>query len=493
MNIEEAMEEIGMGNGKVYLGIPRERMFLNQFVDNRDIIIGRLQETGLYCGHYQKEGHRVDRNRDDICWEFLHHPEKPEWLAMIDTDMNHPVTAIERLIAHKKPVVGALYFHRGEEHHPFVFREAEPGKDRYGRMGKLWAPMRDEVYDFLMENGVPLRDGAVVIDDCAGDPLIECDAVATGCIVIHRSVIEKMQAPWFEYLNGGNSEDLIFCERVKKELDLPVYCDLSTICGHFNWVPMGQVQFRIKYEGRGINRTTFSKREASKWLKDCFGYSEEEALKKIEEGNAHMVGDLWNKRFGDERPSRVDIANFYEDKETGAAYVIELLHWNYTAGFNALRQMLIPVRGLNVIEIGGGIGTVSLQLLIQKNNVLCVEPNPVLRGFIDYRYRTLLESLETGLKGFSICGTEWTIGSESRSFDVAVAFDVFEHLHPKELERTLEALSRVLKAGGHLYFHNNWGQQDLYPMHIDHSGYWGGLLEREGFLQISEYEALKVR
>ena len=56
----------GEGNGKIYLGIPRERFYFPEFVDNRDKVLRSLHEGGLSCGYYQASGHRVDRNRDRI-------------------------------------------------------------------------------------------------------------------------------------------------------------------------------------------------------------------------------------------------------------------------------------------------------------------------------------------------------------------------------------------------------------------------------------------
>ena len=53
-----------------------------------------------------------------------------------------------------------------------------------------------------------------------------------GCALIHRSVFEKMQFPyfkWVEYASGAQlSEDLYFCEQVKDD----IYVDTRVGCGH---------------------------------------------------------------------------------------------------------------------------------------------------------------------------------------------------------------------------------------------------------------------
>lgn len=483
-------------NGKIFVGIPRERVSINQFVDNRDRLVAYLQEKDRFCGFYNAEGHRVDRNRDGIVKAFLEKEDKPPWLLMIDSDMEHPINAPERLAAQAKPVIGALYFHRGQLHDPFVFKYVGKHPDQYGRKVHNWRPMRKLVYDFLMTNGVPMRDGAFTVDDCSGEPIVECDAVATGCMLIHRSVLEKMKPPWFEYITGGNSEDLIFCYNAKKA-GFKVYADLSTVCGHFQWVPMGQAQFRMNYEGRGLQLSAYSKRKAARWYAQFFAVSEEEARKQIEAGNAHVVGDYWKEYLESNNgvattPELID--RFYDLPETGKLYIMELLHWNFSVTFTQMRQMLTGIRNYNVIEIGAGIGTVSLQMIAQENNVLAVEPNELLRDFIDLRWRD--EDFKSGEEfdtQLSVVGLEWKANCQDNDFDVALSFDTFEHMSESELRDTLYHIHRVLKIGGKLIYHANWGQQDLYPMHFNHSEALESTCHTLGFMRVNNMELLKVK
>jgi len=483
----------GDGNGKVYVGIPRERIYMTQFVDNRDMILARLHHKGLDCGYWQQEGHRVDRNRDMICKQFLKHADKPEWLLMLDSDMEHPEDIAERLMRWKKPIVGGLYFHRGPTHDPFCFRAAPNEKDEWGRDGRVWAPLRDEVYDFLIGAGLPMRDGAVVVNGVDDHALLECDAVATGAMLLHRSVIEVIQPPWFEYQTGGNSEDLTFCARAKEEYGYSIYCDLSTISGHFHWVPMGQVQFRMNYENRGINVTAYTKRTAANWLAKFYGIPFEQAVKDIEVGNAHMVGDLWKQRFDGKQPSPSAEKRFYNSREVGELYIMELLHWNFTPVFNQLRQMLTYLRKISVIEIGSGIGSVALQLAIQNNKVIAVETNAILRHFTAMRYQELVENIATALGPLDILDERWMKQVPDNSIQAAVSFDTFEHLPEKTLREVMHHLSRVLEWGGKLIYHANWYQQDLYPMHHDFSSIWADILKENDLVPISTMEAVKAR
>lgn len=475
-------------HGKIHLGIPRERVLIPAFVDNRDMILYNLAHLNRDAGYFQAEGHRVDRNRDRIVLEFLEHKDKPEWLLMLDSDMDHPPDIPVRLTRWNKPVVGGLYFHRGESHDPFVFREAPRKKDQYGRSILKWAPLRDEVWDFLEKNQVPLKDGSITIDQPLSEPLIECDAVATGALLIHRSVLEFMPKPIFEYRKHSISEDLMFCYEAKR-LGIPIYADLSCISGHYNWVAMGQTQFRMLYKARGLNLTSYSKSQAITMYSEYMGVPKETAQELIERGNAHMVGDYWNSK----KPSTPEeVAAFYAEPHTGKLYLMELLHWNFGQNFDTLRRPLMDVRDAVVMEIGAGIGTVSMQMAVQNNKVTAIEPNETLRGFIDYRWHWLSNQMAGRHGDITTTSKEAWREAPDESQDVVIALDVFEHIPKEILKEMLRHIYRILKPGGTLFYHANWYQQDLYPMHFDFSEEWPQWLTELGFLQTGGLTAVKV-
>jgi len=72
------------GNSKVYIGIPRERFLMTQFVDVRDNMLARLHTLSRDAGYFQADGHRVDRNREKIAIQFMTQTDA-EWLMMIDS------------------------------------------------------------------------------------------------------------------------------------------------------------------------------------------------------------------------------------------------------------------------------------------------------------------------------------------------------------------------------------------------------------------------
>lgn len=482
--------------GKIYIGIPRERVLLNMFVDNRDALLMNLQESGRGHGYFQADGHRVDRNRDAIIKEYMALEETPPWLLMIDTDMEHPAKAPARLASWGKPVVGALYFHRGQMHDPFAFRFSGKAADRWGRQTNRWAPMRDQVYEFLKLHNIPMRDGSITINKTLSDPLVKCDAVATGCMLIHRSVLEIMEPPWFEYITGRNSEDLEFCLRIQTDHGVPIHADFSTICGHYHWVPMGQAQFRTLYEARGINLTAYSLEDAADMMATFLKIELDEAREKLTSGSAHVTGDYFKAKYPNKTVEDLtldELHDFYTDNYVGYLYMIELLHWNFSPYFDQLRRLLLPIRESNVLEIGSGIGSVAIQLAVQKNEVVAAEINKSLQDFTRMRWEVLLKQLKGEHGELYLVADEWRKESVDEQFKAVVAFDVFEHIAKEELQAIMRDIYRVQPIGGRIVYHANWHQQETYPQHFNHEDWWNDFLEEIGYVQMGSFEAVKVK
>ena len=479
-------------NGKILLGMPRERVSFNKFIDNRDAMLATLQAAGRGTQYYSHESSRIDRNRDRIGEYFLSHPDKPPWLLMIDTDMEHPLDLGIRLSRHNLPIIGALYFHRGDQHDPFVFKYDGKHPDMYGRKQHRWRPMREEVYDFLTEHQVPHRDGALVINDPLTNPIWKVDAVATGALLIHRSVLLHMERPWFEFKAGGVGEDLMFCWEATNLYGIPVHADVSTVCGHYNWQAMGHAQFRQIHVSRGITMTNYTDRQAALWIAELFEIEQEEALKKYKAADPKAVGEYWLSKFGEKEPSKEEVNNFYNEKYVGKLYLLELLAWNMSPLFQRFKKSMIEIRKKKVIEIGAGIGSMTLQMATQTNDVVAIEPNPILRKFMHKRMKQHYENSATELGEIVVHDTAWIGKYDPESFDAALAFDVLEHLEKDTLCEIMAELSRVLKPGGQLHYHANFKQQDIYPMHFDYSEEWDDILAKYGFVQQTPTMAVKV-
>ncbi len=113
-------------------------------------------------------------------------------LMFLDSDMEFPADTLHRLLGHGKPLVGATYVKR-----------CEP----WGLLGAFPA-------------GTDMSAG-----------LVEALELPTGCLLIHRSVLERIEWPWFRFEYGDEvgqrlGEDLYFCRKARGK-GVKVWCDLA--------------------------------------------------------------------------------------------------------------------------------------------------------------------------------------------------------------------------------------------------------------------------
>jgi SAM-dependent methyltransferase len=227
-----------------------------------------------------------------------------------------------------------------------------------------------------------------------------------------------------------------------------------------------------------------TKNMAITWLANYLDQPDTLAREMLERSTAAEVAIAWQARFSDRWPTPEEERAFYAAKGTGKLYILELLHWNMSVAFRFLQDLVRDVENKHVLEIGSGIGTLSYQLFDQVNTVAAIEPNQEL-----WRFARRHPS-HGGLVNFYLPEQLEIIPSEY--FDVAVAFDVLEHLSETDLIHTVYHVARTLKPGGVFYYHNNWDKMgDAYPMHHDHSSIWTQLLEANGLLIEGTYQAVR--
>lgn len=137
-----------------------------------------------------------------------------EWVFHLDSDVLPPPDAVHRLLAHNRPFISGMYCRRSPPH-------AVP---------------------------VMMRNHQWVTELPADpvQPLIEVELVGAGCMLIHRSVFEKLPPhrpgkPWFDWrvdlqghvpVGSALSEDFTLCRAVRQHLGIPVIVDTSVRCGH---------------------------------------------------------------------------------------------------------------------------------------------------------------------------------------------------------------------------------------------------------------------
>lgn len=136
-----------------------------------------------------------------------------EWMFMLDSDVVCPPDTILRLQAHKQPIISGIYCRRSPP------------------------------------EGLPVmqRGGSWVVD-YPPNSVIEVDVVGSGCLLIHRSVFEKLppQRPgkrWFDWrvdmrehmpIHECLSEDFTFCSHARKN-GYRILVDTSIMCKHIGY------------------------------------------------------------------------------------------------------------------------------------------------------------------------------------------------------------------------------------------------------------------
>lgn len=175
-------------------------------------------------GIVRVEGGLLSRQRNEVVKTFLDLTDV-EWLLFIDSDESITVEAFDKLVATahavQRPVVAGLYF------------GTQPG-------GALGLPRPVPHLYRRADDGVSV----LPIADYPTDQVIEIDAAGTGCLLIHRSVLEEiraladpMEGPdwcWFRDLPVGGrwlGEDLYFCRRVRS-IGVPIVAHTGAILAH---------------------------------------------------------------------------------------------------------------------------------------------------------------------------------------------------------------------------------------------------------------------
>jgi SAM-dependent methyltransferase len=183
----------------------------------------------------------------------------------------------------------------------------------------------------------------------------------------------------------------------------------------------------------------------------------EECMRRLKEYTVLEAADIWKES---NPKTAEDVERFYKDKAD--YYLYELTNWNCTNEvYQSHNAPLLGYHGKKILEIGAGIGTLCIQLAYAGNDVTYCDINPKLRAFAKQRFedRGLYISIVTDLKN-------------QRDFDIIIANDFFEHIHKDALPKLLKQIATCLRDQGFVYHRSNFKQQDIFPMHFDHSEYF---------------------
>ncbi len=201
----------------------------------------------------------------------------------------------------------------------------------------------------------------------------------------------------------------------------------------------------------------------------------DEAKKRVEQYSVLMTAEKWEAR---KPKTREEVEGFYKDEDF---YLYELIPWNYNNPVYQERiAPLLHYHNSNILEIGAGIGSLCIALAYAGNKVTYCDISNTLCQFATQRF---------GERGFAIPIVQNLVGL--RDFDIVVANDFFEHIHKDALPGMLKEIAAVLKDGGILYHRSNWGQQDIFPMHFNHSEYFNKMAVDAGLIARANGDLVK--
>lgn len=160
--------------------------------------------------------------------------ENYDYYFDIDQDVIVPPDSIKKLISHKKEVITGVYYNYTKEG---------------DKIPILWAPFSEKEQKEILENTEKVKtenpglynsliqsnwnfiklNKQIFKEEIEGEKLIEIRACGTGCLMIHRNILEKIE--FRENFEGGY-DDVLFCSDVWEKLNKKIYCDTGVKCEH---------------------------------------------------------------------------------------------------------------------------------------------------------------------------------------------------------------------------------------------------------------------
>lgn len=195
----------------------------------------RVMAGGFIAVRYSTGG--IVKARNEAVAMFMSAKQDSDWLFWSDTDMGFAEDTLDRLLAAadpvERPIMGALCF---------ASKEIRPD----GLNGYWTAPLPTVMDWKVTPSG---EAGFAARFDYAPDSVVRCSGTGSACILIHRSVFDKIGPDPYEPLRNPSTgeligEDLSFCARASQN-DIPIHVHTGVPTSHLKPVWMGEVQFAM--------------------------------------------------------------------------------------------------------------------------------------------------------------------------------------------------------------------------------------------------------
>lgn len=423
------------GWGTVMVSTRLEKMVENEFfVDWTRLVAQGLREGDRYQIASGKTAHM---GANALIQEFL--KTECDSILFIDSDAGFTTNALS------------------------ILRDYEPGFEFdilqafYTRRG--WPP--EAIWFKRDEGGILHR--CLVLDDTTEDVAF----VGFHFTLIRRSILLKMlgdEKPenkfWVYYPRGAETEDVMFCNDALA-VGARIGATTRVKTTHIGHLSVGWESYQDYLVASNQLEQVERYDKIVKMLAEYFGTSTTEVIRRMALGSRN-VKESWNQ-VKPEAPD--DVRNFYGTEE---GYFFDLGNWNYSQYYVERTAPLKTVKNQKVLVIGAGLGEeVNLMVSPEQGNEIWIYELPgKLREFLKYRYPEEnypnVHFLDDERFDLAVYEVSW-----DQTFDLVVAMDVVEHIHPSEIQSFMINIRRILKIPGLFYAHINYNPVDKekYPMH----------------------------
>ncbi len=197
------------------------------------------------------KGQLIDDARNGLTETFL--GTSTEWLFWMDSDMTFPKETLVELFnvaeAKNAKMVTGVYYQRKGKNFPVLWSR---GDDTDSGQKSGLQDKRSETNKYVGAFLFPHPDKK--------EPAI-AHAAGFGCVLVHRSVFETMDRPWFKFIPGTCSEDFYFFVNAK-ELGFTLWYTPKLELGHLGDPPIiTKKNFINNLEGSELTIDSLKRRE----------------------------------------------------------------------------------------------------------------------------------------------------------------------------------------------------------------------------------------
>lgn len=362
------------------------------------------------------------------------------------------------------------------------FRNYEPGWD-YDAL-QAWYPRRGWPPEsiWFKEDGQGNLHNCVVLEK---DQTEDVAFIGTHAVLIRRRVFEKMlgeedpnKFDWFFYpRHQVMTEDAAFSYEARK-VGARLGATSHVRANHISHLSVGWDSYQEYLQSSGQMDQVYALETLITLLHDFTHEDFDTVSAKIALGGK-PVKEMWEKIS----PKTPDEKREFYGRED-SQYLWDLAKWNHSLPYIRLMQELQMSPAKRPLVIGAGLGSEieALRVRMGSPEVWYYELPGVLRSFCEQRF-----SKDAFVHQYIGKTLEEALTMTTDQFDLVVAVDTFEHMDANEMIKVLDLLDEHLSPGGALFAHNTWGQQDLYPMHENHSEEFSTWISQHSYQEMSDH------